>query len=164
MSLPSPVTSSADKPGIRLKPTAEECHATQTWRPGGARTEAGHYVLHGTRLGISHPPLVSAGLVSTLGRAESDSESTPPKAAPRHQTSTRLDGDSDTGPLAQELEVRPSSKGITSPRPDTQPPQPSGPGGDGGNYSTRLLRPRGLGPRLVTHHIGPGPNDQTGPT
>ena len=101
----------------------------------------GHYVLRGTRRATPTCPWFQPVWLTRRAGAESDIDSTPPKATRRDQTPTRLDGDSDTGLLAQELEVSPAPRGALQPA-GRSVTQPSGPGGIGRTRSTRLHRPR----------------------
>ncbi len=94
------MTTSADGPGIRLIPTAEEFPHDQTRVPGPGQGGRNTYSTGpGGQLPLA-PGLVC--LVSTSCQAETDGVATPPKATRRHghQTTTRLNGDSDTGPLS----------------------------------------------------------------
>jgi hypothetical protein len=102
----SPVTTSADGPGIRLMPTAG------TTKPGpGARVTGTSTI----SLGPGGQPFVPglAGLLSMSCRAESDGVATPPKATRRHQTNTRLTATRIRAYSAQEPKSMPSSMGPT---------------------------------------------------
>ena len=107
------------------------------------------------QVGISHLPLVSAGLVSTSGwgrRTMIPLLQRPPDVTkhPHAWTATRIRAYS-----AQELEVKPSSKGRTSLPPGTRSPslgaRPPGPGSNPRSHSTHTHFPRASGPSNYNH-------------